>query len=434
MNNVMFRKKSYNVILLSVILLLLLVSVQLSIPVAAETNHQSTTLTLKTNSWHSWTRNPDFNSYGLYWKARTWKWHFTSGDNQPGGANDKAYFYIYGFEPGLYDYRLYAKVQDYDDFWYVHCAGATQGWVWSDNPPSGIYQPNPLRITSSIEQLKSKTNFLWYNHAWEGTWGVLSNVWFKVYHVYDGRNGVFFDGILGIDFYYESGNQAIHDGSFRIQGTTMIYTKMPPGGTGTGIIYFDILQALIEAQWRARESYLYFDISNCELYQAEILVESHESYAAAKYSYFNVYYYDSGKSTGLQLSYPTTTSKDYKNDFLDIRKTSNITYSIQKICDDIKMDNNFYKITVRTLVDKGNSVIDLVRLIAVEKESNNATEIPVYLAFSQRAMKYINTMLAEEDGRVFELTKGDIIELWFDSNKIPYDNYELYLLLAVNII
>lgn len=172
--------------------------------------------------WHDWTVNPEFNKIGniigAYWVARTWRWNFLTGDNQPGGPYDIAYF---SEIDSTKDYQLHAEAYGLGDpHFYTHCAGATQGWVWDFDPPGNItkddiFQPTPLRITSSIGQLKSKTNFLWYTHAFFGTWGVLSNVWFKVKHIYDARSGYFFDGILGIDFYYESGGQVTYDGAIR---------------------------------------------------------------------------------------------------------------------------------------------------------------------------------------------------------------------------
>jgi len=419
------------------LLLFLLVSVQLSIP-AAKTNHKNEKLNFNaTYGWHDWTVNPDFNKIGntpgAYWAARAWKWYLPTGPDDEGGPNDEAYFYKSGS-----DYRLYVKAATIDSSNVIHCAGATQGWVWDHDPPGNltkddIFQPTPLRITSAIGQLKSRTYLIDYNHYFLGTWGVLSNVWFKVYHVYDGYSGVFFDGVLGIDFYYDSGGQAIHDGSFRYGGTTMIYTKMP--NPGAGWTTFDILQALIEAQQAAASNFLYFDISNCWLYQVEVLVEKGvPCWTTADYSYFRVYYFETGSLTGLQVSFHTSDSKNLKQTFVDIRKANNITYSIYKLDEKIATEGGFYKLKINVLNEEEVVIIDSIRLLAVETDSNNVTEIPVYLAFNQHAMKYINDLIVKNDGKLFKLTSEGYLELWFDSSKIPYENYQLYLLTAANII
>ena len=159
------------------------------------------------------------------------------------------------------------------------------------------------------------------------------------------------------------------------------------------------------------------------------------SLVTADYSYFKVYYYDppDAKRTGLQISYIITNSKSPKVEFIDIRKVNNITYAIQKISSDIKLNNGFFKITLRTPNYEKAVILDAVKLIAIEKNNNNITTIPVHFAFSHQSMRYVNQLIIKTDGVMFKLSNEDSLDLWFDSSKIPYANYQLFLFIAANI-
>jgi hypothetical protein len=241
-----------------------------------------------------WTDNAEFNDNGSGWGVRTWQWSpFGSLPISPSEGSGTSDFAEFVLSNGDWVAHLQAN---YDDVRYIVCAGVTQGWVWSDFPPTGVHQPQPLPMSLNISRLSLSTDV--YDVDYNNTsleHGVLSDVWFRVHDVIANSSGGVYsyypEAVLGIDLYCSIGGLVKpSDGSFFVDlPSSFSYIKYNLGGAGERVS--DVRSALLEAsRLGPARGRVFFDPWSSVLYGVEDVVEESVGYSTAKFRHLRVEY------------------------------------------------------------------------------------------------------------------------------------------------
>ncbi|MCS7365744.1 MAG: hypothetical protein NDF54_09940, partial [archaeon GB-1867-035] len=361
---------------------------------------------------YDWTKNPEFDN-GDYWVGRVWWWNFFTGGF--GTLEPNSDYAILVYVGG--DYRFLLRA-DTDMDTNTVCAGVTQGWVWDDPEPPGIYKPPLLQITSSIKQLWLNTTLTYYtSYPYSLEWGVLTNVWFKVYNVveYDpntGESTYYPETVLGIDFYYAIGGiLRPFDGQFtKHLPSSMVYTRYYTQGVGSYTI--NLLDELINACNAANSANVYFAIGDCWLAQVEDVAEECIGYCEAEFSRLRVWYEndDSGNAHE-SLMLLIWNGKDWQFEgSLEIIGGRNST-DVHVISSVLAVNKGVYKLKFKQL-NRQTSLVDRVILIAINKDTNKGFALPLTRAYHTRE-GIITKKLRSSDDIGVNLEPGETIELWF---------------------
>ncbi|MCS7364807.1 MAG: hypothetical protein NDF54_05145 [archaeon GB-1867-035] len=385
-----------------------------------------------------WTINSDFNNNGENWVARTWVWDvFDIYYYEPESPGEKTGEDFAKFIKVGNDWMAYLQADhDYKvgeppfGYYRTVCAGVTQGWVWDENKPDGIVQPDPLPITPELSSLMMYTD-IYEKWGWGLSWeyGILTDIWFKAYDVVKEVDGTYYyypETVFGIDFYYDIGGRIYpSDGSMYDRlPVAFIYIKY---NLGLGLRVNDILATMIEASQISPNYGIYFSHWNCKLYQVEALVEEAGGYARAKYKYLKVNYTYSSSSTS---DYPTLlvlSENGWINEEPILICTNKDIYDIHVIKTFPIEYNGTYRLILKG-AKQYTIQIDEIFLIAINSTTNKGFKLPLIKAIHS-SKGNIEKQIKSRDKIYIEIKPKETIKLQFKALNTIKGQWKLMIII-----